>query len=246
MSISIRLKADISFSSWNDGRGQRSATAASKIPKLGMAISVWVHYVLANSDYVLDNETDLFSVRSAERQPIVLTVLGMVAVVFFTILDQGLSGGSAQDPSYAMALLAAGVLGTVLLATNSFGRAGRIIGVLLGLSPFLFVAGIVLVGMGSRSLELNRVQQNAECAVEAAGIPEQDVEYVRRSLRQMKQYSFAVTSIEDRLDITILPGCRFERGAPARAWQRQPKPEKPEIQIEDYQPPARNDTLPLP
>ncbi|MEL7189916.1 MAG: hypothetical protein AAGK17_10230 [Pseudomonadota bacterium] len=161
------------------------------------------------------------------HNPIALTVLGMAAVVLFTGLDQGLSGGSAQDPIYATMFLAAGVTALFLLGVNGFGQAGRVIGVLLGASPFLYVGGMIAINAVEGINANYKTQRNAECAVEAAGIPAEDADFVRMRLRQMKRHSFMAVDIEDRLKIKILPNCKFERVVPSPFLK--PKQEAPPV-----------------
>lgn len=181
--------------------------------------------------------------------PVVLTVLCMMGVVLFTILDRGLSGGSAQDPIYAMGLLAAGAVALVVLVAGPDSGLVRIGATLLGVLPALLVAASFAsqayrFANTPEQIERRAAAQNVRCAARASGVAEKDRMLLQAKTNIMSQWGDPNgklrAEIEDRLDITILPDCRFQRGAPERAPD--PASAAPEIHIEDYQPPARSET----
>ena len=183
--------------------------------------------------------------------PFALTVLGMAGVVLFTVLDQGLSGGSAQDPAYSMALLTAGSVALELLAFGPDSGPIRIFARLLGASPILLVIGVVGLNMYKFENSPSKVAQRAladnfRCIAKAVGATGEDRSFVRAKAnivaRWGDMHGSSQKAIEDRFDITILPDCQFTRGAPDR--EPEPGTGEPEIILQDYQPAASSEALP--
>jgi len=154
-------------------------------------------------------------------QTILLLVISCLAVGMFLAMDEGLSGGSAQDPTLGFGYIAIGVVLIFYLGSGQGGDAAELLAMVYGFLPLL--ALLTLCGVSQSRWE-NRPEAVAQralaadirCAVEQAGLAESDRRYVRVRIGLIAEHGEVgekglQTEIEQRMRIRILPGCRFER-----------------------------------
>lgn len=153
----------------------------------------------------------------------ILLVLASLAALGFLILDQGLSGGSATNPAYAMVFVAICAAFILALVMGRGGQAASVGGSIFAVAPLFLLLGYCSYQQSSwqnrpEAQAARALAKNVACATSKAGIAKADRPFVSARIRLIYRLGFAggeewPKEIEARMAIRILPGCQFRRVA---------------------------------
>lgn len=148
---------------------------------------------------------------------VLLTGIACVAILF-TVLDRGLSGGSATNPAYAFGVVLVCLIAAVTILRGNDGVA-NFVGKAAAVAPVLLLG---YCGYASwkwdhrpEQLERGKLADNIRCATAKAGVPDSLRKLVKVRIGLIAQYGDAgggaQREIEERLRIHIHPDCQFAR-----------------------------------